>query len=200
MSPRPQPPAARAAQHPGQQPRLDTLRRTPYRNHQVATSGTVRRPSPKSRPSDHGEGRSHRLHRHGNTVHHPASREPPESPRTTPLTTQAAPAVDTYNVGRQLAARARPGTDPSVTGCGPGSYSPRRTAACSPTCWSAGAARACPCWSGRSDTTAPRSQAGPTPSRALPAGPRSPRGRGARHQARRGISPGQQDDHDHRHG
>src|SRR5271165_6824478 len=65
-----------------------------------ATSGTVRRPSPQSLPGDHGEGRCHRLHGHGDAVHQPASREPPESPRTTPLTTQTRPAVDTYNVVR----------------------------------------------------------------------------------------------------
>ena len=50
MTPRPQHPAARAAQHPGQQPRLDTLRRTSYRYHQVpppAPSGGL--------PRSHGQ-------------------------------------------------------------------------------------------------------------------------------------------------
>src|SRR5208282_417619 len=73
-----------------------------------ATSGTVRRPSPQSLPGDHGEGRCHRLHGHGDAVHQPASREPAESPRTTPLTTQTQPAVDTYNVVRQAYSRAAP--------------------------------------------------------------------------------------------
>jgi len=35
MPPRPEHPAARAAKHPGQQPRLDTSGRTSYRHHQV---------------------------------------------------------------------------------------------------------------------------------------------------------------------
>src|SRR5215469_12068928 len=102
MTPRAEHPAARAPQHPGQQARLDTLSRTPYRHHQVPPPAPARRPSPQSLPRDHGEGRCHRLHGHGDAVHHPVSREPAESPRSTPLTTQAGPVVDTYNVAGHL--------------------------------------------------------------------------------------------------
>jgi hypothetical protein len=42
-----------------------------------------------------------RLHGHGDVVHLPASHDPAESPRWTPLTPQTRPAEDTVNVARQ---------------------------------------------------------------------------------------------------
>ena len=76
MPPPGQPPAAaRAPQQTGRQPRLDTVRRTSYRHHQVPPPAPPGGPS-RSPVKDHGEGRCHHLHGHSDAVHHPAHREP----------------------------------------------------------------------------------------------------------------------------
>ena len=63
-----------------------------------ATSGTSQAAFPAVTAKRSREGRCHRLHSHGDAVHHLASREPAESPRSTPLTTQARPPMDSYSV------------------------------------------------------------------------------------------------------
>ena len=79
--PRPSPPgqhraAARRPQPPGRQPGLDTSRRTSYRHHRGATSGTLQAGLPRNHGKRNGEGRCHHRHGHGDAVQQPPHPEP----------------------------------------------------------------------------------------------------------------------------
>src|SRR5439155_25602342 len=57
----------------------------------------ARRPSPQSLPRDHGEGRCHHRHGHGDAVHQPPHREPAESLRDDTVSDASPVSVDTLN-------------------------------------------------------------------------------------------------------
>lgn len=80
----PAPAAARPARPARPQPLLGTSRRTSYRHHRGATAGTAQAAFPEVLAKDHGEGRCHHRHGHGDAVHHPP--HPPNHTETTPST------------------------------------------------------------------------------------------------------------------
>ena len=80
MTPRRQHPAARAAQRPGCQPRLDTFPPDLVPSPPGATSGTTQAALPEVLAKrHHGKGRCHHRHSHGNAVHQPLHPASPES-------------------------------------------------------------------------------------------------------------------------
>ena len=67
----------------------------------VPPPAPTRRPSPSPCEKDHGEGRCHHLHRHGDAVHHPPHPQPANDIKTTPSTSHTPAPMDNPKGGDQ---------------------------------------------------------------------------------------------------